>query len=156
MQAKQSGLWKRIPSEIRQILSDAPNQSTSPATSKNSRGGKNDPQAMLYDEIKKHLPEARSEEPGLVEGRRFRADIYLPSSRLVIEIDGYRSHALSLRGFKATLERQNLLVANGYRILRYYNQQIKNDMPSVIEQITELHKTISQQNEKKKGNEYAA
>lgn len=134
--AKQLGIWSRInpktQNELKQNLSDS-NGATSVKT------GKIDPQDILFREIKRHIPEARSEERGLIPNRKFRADIYLPSSGVVIEFDGYRHHALSKNGFKKGLERQNLFVQYGYTMLRYYNEQVKKDLKGVMNQILETH-----------------
>lgn len=114
------------------------------STSAATRGGKGrrssesglDPQLMLTDALRRAFPQERIEveAAGLVAGRKYRVDIFLPEHALVIEVDGFAYHS-SKSAFQEDRKRQNAIVAAGYRVLRYYNGQIRNEIDAVIEEI---------------------
>lgn len=99
-----------------------------------------DPQDILFRALVQRMGSdaVRSEVVGLVPGRRYRADIYLPGSRLVIEFDGFQYHR-SKQAFQKDRERQNLFVQHGYRVLRFFNRQVRSELGSVVEQIVAAH-----------------
>lgn len=78
------------------------------------------------------------EKEGLISNRRYKADIYLPDSRIIVEMDGFQYHR-SKDAFQKDRIRQNLLVEHGYAVLRYFTAQVKNDLESVINQIVAVH-----------------
>ena len=90
-QAKKLAIWSEIPKNVQQKILD-----------RRERKPINilDPQRRLFNAVKAKIPEAKWEVKGLVPGHKFRADIFIPSSNVVIEFDGYRQHALSKRGFQ--------------------------------------------------------
>lgn len=98
-----------------------------------------DPQAILTSALREKLGEAAvlSEVRGLIPGRRFRADIVIPAARLVIEFDGFQYHR-SKAAFQKDRERQNLFVVHGWRVLRFFNKQIRDDLGGVVESIVGL------------------
>ncbi|MBD3821640.1 MAG: DUF559 domain-containing protein [Thiotrichales bacterium] len=129
-QAKKAGVWAKVsPVDRKDIL----------AKQKMYQHKTQNPQTLLFDALKQHLQEVQSEVKGLVPGKRYRADIYIPSSRIVIEFDGFKYHALHKHGFQKTLERQNLFVKEGYTVLRYYYKQVKGEMDAVLAEIIETH-----------------
>ena len=69
--------------------------------------------------------------------RRFRIDMAFPEERVGIEFDGYRYHGFSRSGFRLGLERQNLLVRHGWRILRYTLTDVRDRLDTVISEIEE-------------------
>lgn len=71
---------------------------------------------------------AQREYKNAVPGRRFSCDIAIPTRSLVIEIDGWQSHGKTLEAFKKDRERQNLLVLNGWYVLRFFPAQIFGDI----------------------------
>jgi hypothetical protein len=105
-----------------------------------SPGKGRDPQQMIFDALALQHPDIERvwEAEGLVPGRRFRGDIYLPGSRVVVEMDGFAYHR-SKEAFQKDRERQNLLVQHGYRVLRYYTRQVFNDLDAVVAQIADTH-----------------
>jgi len=70
-----------------------------------------------------------------VPGRRFRLDIAFPYQRLAIEVDGWQYHGKFKKGFLADREKQNLLVQNQWRVLRFTAGQIFNDIDRVMSTI---------------------
>lgn len=86
----------------------------------------------MYDAIRAEIPEAKEEVGDLVPGRKFRADIYLPTSRVVIEMDGFQFHRS---------KRQNLLVEQGYQVLRYFTGQVldKAQLAVVVGEVKRVH-----------------
>ena len=61
----------------------------------------------------------------------FRVDFYCAVGRLVIELDGPIHDTQT----NADVERQAYLEQYGYRFLRFTNQQVSDDLPSVLDAI---------------------
>jgi hypothetical protein len=72
-QAKKMGVWNKIPSNVQQKILDR--QERKPVNIL-------DPQRALFSAVKAKVPEAKWEVKGLVPGRKFRADIFIPSSNI--------------------------------------------------------------------------
>lgn len=102
---------------------------------KPKHGKENRIQAKLYQAILARFPDAVSEFQGAVPGRRFSLDIALPTHRIAIEMDGYRSHGLSIHGFKRDRLRDRLLTLHGWRVLRFFAQEVINDADQCAEQV---------------------
>lgn len=104
-----------------------------------SSDGRN-PQIMIYDSLVPLLGagEVVLEQKNLIHGRAFRADIYLPASKIVVEMDGFQYHR-SKDAFQSDRIRQNLFVANGYSVLRYFASQVFKELDVVTKQIESLH-----------------
>ena len=98
-----------------------------------------DPQAILTEALRARLGAGavQSEVAGLVPGRKFRADIVIPAARLIVEFDGFQYHR-SKAAFQKDRERQNLLVEQGWRVLRFFNAQVRNDLHGVVAQILSI------------------
>jgi very-short-patch-repair endonuclease len=80
---------------------------------------------------------------GKIEGHRFRRqhavatfvlDFYCPSARLVIEVDGGIHDAPDVAEHDEL--RQSVLENQGLRVLRIRNEEISDDLASVVERIT--------------------
>lgn len=83
------------------------------------------PQKILFEALRKRLDcDVQWEAEGLIPGRGFKADIFIPP-RTVIEMDGFRFHK-SKTAFQADRDRQNLFVMHGYRPIRVYAKQVFN------------------------------
>lgn len=78
--------------------------------------------AMLAD-----LPGIEKEFEGAVPERRFRLDIAFPSVKLAVEIDGWQYHGKYKEAHAKDRERQNLLVMNGWSVLRFSAGQVFSD-----------------------------
>jgi len=102
-----------------------------------------DPQALLTQALRDRLgaDAVLSEVKNLIPGRRYRADIVIPAARLVIEFDGFQYHR-SKAAFQKDRERQNLFVAHGWRVLRFFNRQVASDLDGVVNQIVSLCKDL--------------
>jgi very-short-patch-repair endonuclease len=98
-----------------------------------------DPQLILTKALRDRLGHSavQSEVAGLIPGRKFRADIVIPTARLVIEFDGFKYHR-SKAAFQKDRERQNLFVAHGWRVLRFFNKQVRDDLQGVVDTIVEI------------------
>jgi very-short-patch-repair endonuclease len=70
-----------------------------------------------------------------IVGRKFRIDFAFPLEKVAIEFDGYRYHGFSKKGFKQGLERQNILVAHGWRVLRYTLTDVRDRLDEVVTEI---------------------
>lgn len=80
------------------------------------------------------LPAPAVHYPIHVRGRVFRADLAYPEHRLVIEGDGFGVHG-ERDAFESDRERQNLLVLDGWRILRFTWRQIVREPAWVVTQL---------------------
>ncbi len=70
-----------------------------------------------------------------VPHRNFRIDFAYPMEKLAIEFDGYRYHGFSKKGFKDGLQRQNLLVTHGWRVLRYSLTDVRDRLDHVLSEV---------------------
>jgi very-short-patch-repair endonuclease len=133
-QAKSSGVWDKIPLSIRNQL-----------VPKKSKRRDINPQRTLYEALLPMITEAEFEKQNLIPGRKFRADIYLPSSQVVIEVDGFKEHGMYKANFQQSLDRQNIFVAHGYILLRYYTARIQKNLDEVLREICNIHKKTCEQ-----------
>ncbi len=89
------------------------------------------------------IPDVRKEYRNPVPGRRFRLDYALPSIMLAVEIDGYRPHGLSMKGFQTDRHRQNLLVLSGWRILRFTIRDLRIGMDQCLDMVLHASETLA-------------
>jgi very-short-patch-repair endonuclease len=61
----------------------------------------------------------------VLDGRRLRPDFLIPDAKLVIEVDGLAVHG-TRDALDHDLERQNLLTAYGYQVLRYTSTHLRS------------------------------
>lgn len=73
--------------------------------------------------------------PGAVPGRKFRLDIALPEQKLAVEVDGWEHHGKYLSDFKRDRARDRALVRNGWRVLRFYAEEIHDHPEELAEEI---------------------
>jgi very-short-patch-repair endonuclease len=127
---KGKGLRLRLPA------STGPARTNPRATSARSTF---DPQARLAEALRAKLGKdaVQTEVVGLVPGRKYRADIVIAQARLVIEFDGFQYHR-SKSAFQKDRERQNLFVAHGWRVLRFFHKQVLDDLPGVVAQVEDI------------------
>lgn len=95
-----------------------------------------DPQTRLAQALRERLGDGavREEVSNLIPGRRYRADIVIDAARLVIEFDGFAYHR-SKQAFQKDRERQNAFTQAGWRTLRYFHAQVRNDLQFVVDQV---------------------
>ncbi|HEX5346010.1 MAG TPA: type IV toxin-antitoxin system AbiEi family antitoxin domain-containing protein [Pseudonocardiaceae bacterium] len=72
------------------------------------------------------------------------ADFLDPVRRLILEVDGYRTHG-SWVAFQNDRTRQNVLVAHGYTVLRYTAHDVQTRLGSILDEITDMVARTSQQ-----------
>lgn len=70
----------------------------------------------------------------MIGGRTVRPDLVFDDVKLVVEIDGFAYHG-DRDAFERDRQRQNLLTAAGWTILRFTWRQVHNDPAAVIAQI---------------------
>ncbi len=63
---------------------------------------------------------------------RFVLDFFCPSAKLAIELDG----SVHDQQAERDEERTRVLEAAGYRVIRFRNEEVLNDLPSVLRRIT--------------------
>ncbi|HEX2206051.1 MAG TPA: endonuclease domain-containing protein [Longimicrobium sp.] len=62
---------------------------------------------------------------------RFVLEFYCPSHGPVVEVDG----GVHDEQVERDAERTRVLEAHGYRVLRFRNEQVTNELPSVVQEI---------------------
>ena len=90
---------------------------------------------MLGNALDARFPGRMLREYQPVKDRKFRIDFAFPMEKVAIEFDGYRYHGFSKKGFKQGLERQNILVAHGWRVLRYTLTDVRDRLDAVMAEI---------------------
>lgn len=112
------------PKSLEEVLGKVAPGTPSPG-SKEYRELAGSPQKILFDALCLRLPgRVQWEAEGLVPGRMFSADIFIPPN-LIVEMDGFRFHK-SKTSFQKDRDRQNLFVAHGFRPIRVYAKQVFN------------------------------
>ena len=66
---------------------------------------------------------------------RYIVDFYCPSRKLIIELDG--GHHNEPENIEADLKRQSQLEAQGYTVLRFWNNEIDENIDGVVQRILE-------------------
>jgi len=84
---------------------------------------------LLWEELRKLRTNFRRQAPI----GRFIADFVHHASRLVIEIDGY--HHSTPEGVQRDAERTAWLSAQGYRVIRFAERQVRDELRRVVERI---------------------
>lgn len=111
--------------------------SISPARNKASNStasAESPPQRILWESVSARWPHAVQEfRP--IERRKFRIDIAFVERKIAVEVDGWAFHGKHRSAHAKDRERQNLLVLEGWRVLRFTAGQIYGDLPSVLAMI---------------------
>ena len=94
------------------------------------------PQRKLYEAMELRWPgRFRYDVEGLIPGRRFRADIADVEHKLIVELDGWRSHGLSLTGFTNDRERDYQFVIHGWVSLRIPAGLVIKDLAEALQRV---------------------
>jgi very-short-patch-repair endonuclease len=72
------------------------------------------------------------------------ADFLDPALRLILEVDGYRTHGTWI-AFQNDRTRQNVLVAHGYTVLRYTAHDVRTRLAAILDEVTDIVVRTSQQ-----------
>ncbi|MBV9143416.1 MAG: DUF559 domain-containing protein [Pseudonocardiales bacterium] len=67
----------------------------------------------------------------------YLADFLDPVRRLILEVDGYRTHGTWL-AFQDDRTRQNVLVAHGYTVLRYTAHDVRTRLASILDEVADV------------------
>jgi very-short-patch-repair endonuclease len=89
----------------------------------------------LLDRI--DLPRPRLNADVAVRGRFFEADCLWAEQRVIVELDGRAVHG-TRRAFEKDRERDRLLQAEGWRVIRITWRQLRDDAPAVIADLRRL------------------
>lgn len=90
---------------------------------------------LLGDALDTRFPVRMLREYQPIKDRKFRIDFAFPIEKVAIEFDGYRYHGFSKKGFRQGLKRQNILVAHGWRVLRYTLTDVRDRLDEVVNEI---------------------
>lgn len=69
-----------------------------------------------------------------VGGRRFYLDIAFPDLKVAIEVDG-KIHATDLQVFESDRQRQNLLLIDGWQVLRFTWRRLIDEPQAVVDEV---------------------
>lgn len=105
-------------------------------------GGISEPQRRLWEAVKRRYPNAEQDKRGLIEGRRYIADILLDEYRLVIEVDGWEFHGKYRSGFQRDREKDRAFMLAGYRICRFSAGEILKDVEGVLDTLEKVIEKI--------------
>lgn len=83
------------------------------------------------------LPRPRRNADVAVSGRLFEADCLWVEQRLIVELDGRATHG-TRRAFERDRERDRLLQADGWRVVRITWRQLRDDAPAVLADLRRL------------------
>jgi very-short-patch-repair endonuclease len=83
------------------------------------------------------LPQPRHNAPLAIGGRFFEVDCLWAERRLVVELDGRAVHGTP-RAFERDRERDRLLVADGWRVVRITWLQLRDEAPAVLADLRRL------------------
>ena len=64
----------------------------------------------------------------------YEVDVLFPAQRVIVELDDIRTHRTT-RAFQRDRERDTVLIAQGYRTLRFTGQRMRRDATGVIAQL---------------------
>lgn len=93
------------------------------------------PHDIIWGALSLKIEGIKREYENPVPDRGFRLDIAVPALKLAIEVDGWQWHGKYLKDFVRDRARQNLLVTNGWKVLRYTAGQIRKNLDECVEQI---------------------
>ena len=99
------------------------------------------PQEKLWRACVKRWPEKIKngelvwEFAGAIPGRKFRLDVAFTKELVAVETDGWQHHGRFLSDFKRDRLRDRLLVINGWRVLRFFAEEIHDDPDLLTEEI---------------------
>jgi very-short-patch-repair endonuclease len=77
------------------------------------------------------LPRPRLNADVAVRGRFFEADCLWAEERVIVELDGRAAHG-TRQAFEKDRERDRLLQADGWRVIRITWRQLRDDAPAVV------------------------
>jgi very-short-patch-repair endonuclease len=83
------------------------------------------------------LPRPRLNADVAVRGRFFKADALWGTQRVIVELDGRRAHGTNF-AFERDRERDRLLMADGWRVIRVTWRQLRDDAPAVLADLGEV------------------
>lgn len=128
-------LPKDLQKKLRREIGDGRGTQIKNTTSIVSISGTRDPEAVLKAAVEERWPGEASFEFKPLPNRRFRIDIAFIEDRLAVEVDGWVYHGKYKLSFQKDRIRQNLLVIEGWRVLRFFYGEIDKDIESVLDTI---------------------
>lgn len=93
------------------------------------------------------------EHKGSIPNRKFSIDMAFVPEKLAIEVDGWEFHGKYLQSFKNDRIKQNLLVRNGWSVLRFFAEEINHRPEDCIEAVRETLNNIRTRKLPEKPNE---
>jgi very-short-patch-repair endonuclease len=119
------------------------------ALARQMRAEPTDAERKLWWHLRKRLKTPDTHFRRQVRIGRYIADFVCHSARLVIEVDGGQHAART----EADVERTRVLEANGYRVLRFWNNDVLKNIDGVLEEIQRAVTTTPTPNPSPQGEE---
>ncbi len=94
------------------------------------------PQMMLMKALSPHHPEAEYvvKTAGILKyPTAYKVDVALPSRMIAVEVDGKNHHSLKVK--EADERKTSVLEQKGWKVLRFTNQQILENLDACVEKI---------------------
>lgn len=93
-------------------------------------------QVRLFEMLSERFPELKWEYKNSIPGRKYALDMAFEKEKLAIEVDGWEFHGKYLQSFKNDRIKQNLLVQNGWAVLRFFAEEINNRPEHCIDMVS--------------------
>lgn len=106
-----------------------------PRSSKRRSKAAFDPQQRLSSAIEDRWPGVAHFNYRPFADRKFEIDIAFVDDRIAIEVDGWQYHGKFKNGFQRDREKQNRLVMEGWRPLRFFYREIRDELGRVLDDI---------------------
>lgn len=124
-------------SGLRSAIDAIPNQTGNADVRRLLHQSRNEPWSALEREAHRLLDAARvrgwkGNHAVIIRGNEFHLDVCFPVIKLVVELDGYEFHS-DRKAFNRDRQRQNLLVLEGWTVLRYTWETMDDMIPQVLE-----------------------
>jgi very-short-patch-repair endonuclease len=95
------------------------------------RGAPTETERKLWWHLRHRLPKPGSHFRRQVQIGRYIVDFACHANRIIVEVDGGQHGVTSA----SDAERTKVLEANGYRVLRYWNNDVLSNIEGVLEDI---------------------
>lgn len=77
---------------------------------------------------------------GVIPGKQYRFDAAIVSRRVLIELDGFRDHGMSLKGFKRDRIKSLLATVQGWHVIHITTEIVKKESSLLKKAVTQFPK----------------
>ncbi|KDN94705.1 hypothetical protein [Hydrogenovibrio marinus] len=110
----------------------------------------NSPQKKLFTELKVYMQEIKFKQKGLIPNKRIIADIFIPSTNIVVCFSARRHHGLQIGNHLSSAHKDmcGAFSTSGFFFVEVNAKDYKENPQRVIEDILEKHAQIKKQQER--------